>query len=176
MAQSQLPSPTSLQTTNSVTIFHLHFRAYGSCCAVLRSLRFTVRRKNKKRKKKNHIKPVISFGKQLYCRCMRCALKSLPIYSSIFHLLQISPALIHNEFCCFMEMTQVGLHQDGCVCLDYLWEGANERWQGYYRGKRLWGRATLQLNTPGMPRADSDHIMQLKSKVQEVSSHEMLSL
>lgn len=68
-----------------------------------------------------------------------------------------------------MEMTHVGLHQDGGICLDYLWEGVNERWQGYYGGEQLWGRATFQLNTPGMPRADSDHIMQLKSEVQEVS-------
>lgn len=107
---------------------------------------------------------------------MRCALKSLPIYFSISRLLQISPVLFHNEFCCFMEMTHVGPHQDGGVCLDYLWEGANERWQGYYGGEQLWGRAMFQLSTPGMPRADSDHIMQLKSKVREVSSHAALGL
>lgn len=75
-----------------------------------------------------------------------------------------------------MEMTHVRPHQDGVVCLDYLWEGANESWQGCYRGEQLWGRAMFQLSTPGMPRADSDHITQLKSKVQEVSSRAALGM
>lgn len=34
----------------------------------------------------------------------------------------------------------------------------------------------FQLSTYGLPRADSDHIMQLKSKVQEVSSRAVLGL
>lgn len=107
---------------------------------------------------------------------MRCALKSLPIYFSIFCLPQISLVLIRNEFCCFMEMTHAGLHWNGDVYLDYQGETANERWQGYYGGERLWGRAVFQLSTPGMPTADSDCIMQLKSKVQRASSHMALGL
>lgn len=159
----QLLSPTSLQVCCWVTVCsHLHFRAYGRCCAALKSLM-------QRGGKKNHIKAVISFSKELYYGFMRCALKSLHICFPIFCLLWISPVLIHNEFCCFMEMTHARLHQDGGVYLDYLWEGGNERWQSYYKGEQLWGRAMFQLSTPGMPKADSDHIMQLKSKAQDVS-------
>lgn len=75
-----------------------------------------------------------------------------------------------------MEMTHDGLHRNGDVSLDYHGETANERWQGYYGGERLWGRAVFQLSTPGMPTADSDCIMQLKSKVQRASSHTQMSV
>lgn len=171
MGPSQLTSPTSLQTCNGVTCcFHLLFRTYGRFCAALRvwdqgwGWWWEITSKLSFPFAKNCIRdawgalwslsPFTSLSSS-GCRFLQCSFIMNSAASWKWSMLGCTRMVV-SVWITFGEVLMRG-------------DRAIREASGF--GEELcfsWAHL--------MPRTDSDHIMQLKSKVQEVSSCAALGL